>query len=124
MKVARIHTRLTNYEKERRPGIDAQLPDTVAVDRQPDLPARRPRHANDRIGPLPGEAASRWLFGLPPGVTSPPSLDAVEWTELRDEVATALGNRQLYNRDLPVIFEALRQVVERPERRRAKWGRL
>lgn len=108
VKVVPVRTRLTEYEKERRASIDAELPDQVAIDRvagRPDLLATV----------LEREGTSR---------TGHRRRDAGVWAELLNELAISLGNGQLYNRDLPELFEPLKRVVDRFERRRAEWGRF
>jgi len=46
--------------------------------------------------------------------------DAAEWAELLAELATQLGNGQLYSRDLPIIDEPLGEVFDRYMRRRGE----
>jgi len=50
--------------------------------------------------------------------------EAGEWAQLLDELAKVLANGQYYNRDLPAIYEPLKQLVQKFEGRRAEWARF
>jgi len=79
---------------------------------------------NETLAVVQSEAPGGANFGTDTNHSAHHKREASEWAQLLDELAKVLANGQYYNRDLPAIYEPLKQLVQKFEGRRAEWARF